>query len=243
MVFSDLQVGMWWANTGMIKRVVDQTVAAEPEAVLIPGDFLYQSQTDLEERIQKVVGLLAPLTQAGIPVYAVMGNHDYAVGAVEELTAALEEQGVEVLANEASRVPGPQESPGPGLYVVGVGPSSAGRARPAEAVNEVPDAAPRLVMMHTPTTFPHLPAHSAPMAVAGHTHCGQIALPGTPHWSYVGLTEEEELVAEELAPDDYGAAGNALYVTCGIGFSVLPVRINAPPQLLTIELMPGEPVH
>ncbi|MGQ1797332.1 metallophosphoesterase [Kocuria oceani] len=234
MVFSDLQVGMWWDNTGMIERVVETAVAADPEAVLLPGDFVYQSEADLEERVQDVTRLLDPLTGAGIPVYAVMGNHDYAVGAVDELTAAFEEHGIEVLANEAVPVPG--AAPGPGLFMVGIGPSSVGKAAPREAFDGVPEAAPRLVMMHNPTTFPELPAGAAPMAVAGHTHCGQIAVPLLSRWSYLGLTEEEEIVADGFAPPDYGAEGNEMFVTCGIGFSLAPVRINAPPQLLTIEL-------
>ncbi|MFI7744175.1 hypothetical protein, partial [Kocuria rhizosphaericola] len=98
---------------------------------------------------------------------------------------------------------------------------------------------PRLVMMHHPTTFPQLAAGTAPLAVAGHTHCGQIALPLLSRWSCLGLTEEEELVAEGFAAAGYGAAGNGMFLTCGIGFSLLPVRINAPPQLLTVELRPA----
>ncbi|MEX5298619.1 metallophosphoesterase [Kocuria sp. CPCC 205292] len=239
LVFSDLQVGMWWDNTSMIERVVEQAVAADPAAVLLPGDFLYQSETSIQERIQHVTELLEPLTAAEIPVYAVMGNHDYAVGAVEELTTAFEERGIEVLADEAVLVPAPGGGPGPGLFLVGVGPSSVGAADPQEALEDLPEAAPRLVMMHNPTTFPELPAGTAPMAVAGHTHCGQIALPLLSRWSYLGLTEEEELVADGFAPDGYGAEGNEMFVTCGIGFSLLPVRINAPPQLLSIELHRG----
>ncbi|KLU08463.1 hypothetical protein ABL57_17675 [Kocuria sp. SM24M-10] len=239
LVFSDLQVGMWWDNTGMIERVVEDTVAADPAAVLLPGDFLYQSETSIQERIQHVTELLEPLTEAEIPVYAVMGNHDYAVGAVDELTAAFEESGIEVLANEAVLMPAPGGGRGSGLFLVGVGPSSVGEAEPQEALDDVPEAAPRLVMMHNPTTFPELPAGTAPMAVAGHTHCGQIALPWSPESSYMGLTEEEEIVADGFAPDGYGAEGNEMFVTCGIGFSLAPVRINAPPQLLTIELHPA----
>ncbi|MFI7744497.1 metallophosphoesterase [Kocuria rhizosphaericola] len=239
MVFSDLQVGMWWDNTGMVERVVERTVAAEPEAVLLPGDFLYQSESSIQEKIEDVTRLLEPLTETDIPVYAIMGNHDYAVEAVDELTAAFEDRGIEVLANEAAPVPAPGDGPGPGLFVVGVGPSSVGEAAPEQAFDDVPDAAPRLVMMHNPTTFPELPAGVAPMSVAGHTHCGQIAFPWSPESSYMGLTEEEELVADGFAPEGYGAEGNDMFVTCGIGFSLLPMRINAPPQLLTIELLPA----
>ena len=42
-VVADLQVGMWWANTGMVERVVDRVVDAQPDAVLLAGDFLYSS--------------------------------------------------------------------------------------------------------------------------------------------------------------------------------------------------------
>lgn len=42
-VLSDLQVGMWFANLGMIERIVDRVVEEEPDAVLIAGDFLYSN--------------------------------------------------------------------------------------------------------------------------------------------------------------------------------------------------------
>lgn len=239
MVFSDLQVGMWWDNTGMVERVVAETVAAEPEAVLLLGDFVYQNDVSVRERVADVLRLLEPLTAADIPVYAVMGNHDYEVGAVQELTTAFEDRGVEVLANEAVVAPSPGSSGGPGLFLVGVGPAAVGKADVSAALDGVPPDAPRLVLMHNPTIYPELPPNSAPLALAGDTHCGQIALPLRPDWSYLGLTEEEEVVADGFAPESFGAAGNAMFVTCGIGFSLLPVRINAPPQLLTVELQPA----
>lgn len=235
-VFSDLQVGMWWANTGMVERVVDRVVASDPDAVLLGGDFLYSSDPSTQVQVDTVLELLAPLLGTDIPVFAVLGNHDHAVGAAEELTAALEERGVEVL-NEAAALPAPGGAdPAQMLYVVGLGPPGMGLADAEQALDGVPEDAPRVVLMHNPTAFPSLPAGSAPLAVAGHTHCGQIALPGTPRWSYLALTEEEALVADGFAPRDYGARGNQLFVTCGIGFSMLPVRINAAPQVVFFEL-------
>jgi hypothetical protein len=101
----------------------------------------------------------------------------------------------------------------------------------------VPDDAPRVVLMRNPTAFPELPAETAPLAVAGHTHCGQIAPPGASQWTYLGLTAEEQIVADGWAPEGYGSSGNRLFVTCGIGFSVVPIRINAPPQVVFFRLM------
>ena len=90
--------------------------------------------------------------------------------------------------------------------------------------------------MHNPASFPTLPAASAPLAVAGHTHCGQIAIPGFPMWSWLELRSNERVVTDGFSPPGYGADGNRLYVTCGIGFSVVPARISAPPQVVFFTL-------
>jgi len=235
-VFSDLQTGMWLANTGMVERVVDRVVEAGPAAVLLVGDFVYGRTPEVSQQVRNVVELLRPIPAAGIPAFAVLGNHDYAVGAADELTAALEELGVEVLLNEAVAVPSDTAKADEPLYVVGLGPTRPDLVDVDAALDGVPDTAARITMLHNPTSFPRLPAGSAPLALAGHTHCGQIALPGTQRWSYLGLNEEEEVVADGYAPADYGADGNELFVTCGIGFSLVPVRINAPPQLVLVEL-------
>ena len=237
-VFSDLQVGMWWANVDMIERAVERTIEEDPAAVLLAGDFVYSSDPGVAQQVDTVVALLRPLTDAGLPTYAVMGNHDHHVGAVDELTTALEGIDITVLTNEAETLPSPRGGTGAqdALYLVGLAATRPGLTDVDAALAEVPEDAARIVMMHNPSAFPQLPPDSAPLAVAGHTHCGQIALPGTPGWSYLALTEEEKVVADGWAPAGHGADGNALFVTCGIGFSLVPVRLNAPPQLVLFEL-------
>lgn len=234
-MFSDLQTGMWWANTGMVERVVDRVVDADPDVVMLGGDFLYGRSPDPPQQVRTVIDLLRPLLDSGIPTYAVLGNHDYAAGGAREMEAALEAEDVPVLTNEAERVPGDGD-----LWVVGLGPERMDLVDVDEALREVPDDAPRVVLMHNPTSFPRMPAGSAPLALAGHTHCGQIVLPEQPHWSYLQLTREEALVADGFAYDGYGAPGNDLFVTCGIGFSLLPLRVNAQPQVVFFELGPGD---
>ncbi|WP_164701611.1 metallophosphoesterase [Modestobacter sp. KNN46-3] len=235
-LLADMQIGMWWANTGMVERVVERVVEDEPDLVLLGGDFVYHAGPDVEPEVAAALDLLTPLLDAGIPTYAVLGNHDYASDAAEELTAALEGAGVPVLLNEAVQVPGTGADP---LYVVGVGPVRPGLVDVDQALSGLPEDAPRVVLMHNPTAFPEMPPGSAPLTVAGHTHCGQIALPGLPRWSWLGLTEAEQVVADGWSPADYGAEGNALYVTCGIGFSAVPMRVNAPPQVVFFELQPA----
>lgn len=240
-VVSDMQIGMWWANEDMVEQAIEAIVTDDPDVALLGGDFVYSREPDIPTQVDRVMELLDPLLESGIPTYAVLGNHDYAVGATDELTSALEDAGVPVLHNEALAVPGPDtDGDGQPLYVVGIGPAVPGQVDIDAALDGVPDDAPRVVLMHNPTTFDELPAGTAPLALAGHTHCGQIALPGTPRWSYMALTEEEAIVADGWAPAEYGADGNRMFVTCGIGFSVLPMRINAPPQIAFFELVPGE---
>ncbi|HET8865949.1 MAG TPA: hypothetical protein VFM80_09660 [Gracilimonas sp.] len=48
-LLADLQVGMWWGNTGMIKKAVEKAVEVEPALVLIAGDFIYKADSSVVE--------------------------------------------------------------------------------------------------------------------------------------------------------------------------------------------------
>ena len=239
-VLSDFQLGMWFANQGMVRRAVETAVAEEPDVVLLGGDFAYSTDHSIQTQIETLLDLLDPLIESGISTYAVLGNHDHAVDAADELRTALEDAGVTVLRNAAVSVPGPIEDPADQLYVVGIGPEVPDLVDVDAALADVPSDAPRVVLMHNPTVFDQLPAGSAPLTLAGHTHCGQVALPGTPDWAYLALTSEEKVVADGWAPEGYGAEGNRMFVTCGIGFSLAPIRINAAPQVAFFTLRPGD---
>ena len=239
-VVADWQIGAWFDNDGMVEGAVDTILAAEPDMVLLGGDYVYSSDPGVEAQVDRVVELVRPLAESGVPTFAVLGNHDHAAGMAEELTRALESVGIPVLQNEAVPVPGSGGGdPASRLYVVGIGPVRQGLADVDAALADVPDGAPRVVLAHNPSIYPELPAGSAPLTVAGHTHCGQIAIPGLPKWSYIELTEQEEVVTDGWAPELYGEPGNRMFVTCRIGFSVVPARINAPPQVAFFELQPA----
>lgn len=250
-LIADLQVGMWLDNTATVRRIVERVVRERPAALLVAGDFIYRPGERGGDEIAQVAQLLEPLAAAGIPTYAVLGNHDYSMptkkamkdeALAAELQRALEGIGVEVLQNEAVALAAPtppdatpDAAVDAALHLVGVGSYEAGNDDVAAALAGVPAGAPRVVMMHHPTSFEALPAGAAPFAVAGHTHGGQFRIPFTPQWSWMTFTEDEAVHADGWIPD-YGAAGNRLYVNRGIGFSVVPLRLNCPPELTLFTL-------
>src|SRR3954447_10879347 len=110
-LFGDLQVGMRFANLRTVRRAVRRVCAARPAAALLTGDLLYHPARGLAAQLRTLVRLLQPLSAAGIPTYAVLGNHDYPrphpvpdparVLSARALRAALGAIGVRVLVNEA----------------------------------------------------------------------------------------------------------------------------------------------
>ena len=247
-VLADLQVGMWLDNTATVRRMVSRLVDKPPALVLIAGDFIYHPGKNGSAKIAEAVALLKPLSEANIPTYAVLGNHDYAMptekakedeavaGALRE---ALEAAGIQVLQNEAVALTDPDGKEGADpLYLVGVGSHVADEDRVQVALKGLPQNAPRLAFMHHPESFKAFPKNAAPFAVAGHTHGGQFRIPFTPSRTWMTFAREDEVHADGWIKG-YGASGNTLYINRGIGFSVLPLRLNCPPELTLLRLTRG----
>jgi len=121
------------------------------------------------------------------------------------------------------------------LYLVGIGSLWANRDNVDLALSDLPDNSPRIVMMHNPDTFEQFPPDSAPFSVAGHTHGGQVRVPGFPQWSWLRFTQKDKVYADGWARG-FGQAGNALYVNPGIGMSIVPIRLFYPPELTFFTL-------
>jgi uncharacterized protein len=239
-LLADPQVGLFLANVDTVRRAVELVVRERPAMCLIAGDFVYNAARQPARAVAQVLEALQPL--AGVPTYAVLGNHDYAEeaeGKAASVAAAvcqgLGQAGVRVLHNEAVEV-------GSGLYLVGIGPYRMGEDRSVEAFASVPSGAPRLVLMHNPRSFAGLPSGWAPLALAGHTHGGQIRVPLRPDWNLARVVKPWPAYADGWL-DDYGQPGNRLYVNRGLGFSLVPIRIGCPPEVtfFTLRRLPVMP--
>ncbi len=245
-LLADFQYGMWMANTATIERAVAQLIDEKPAAVLIAGDFVYHLQGNWREDINTVVDFVRPLPAAGIPTYAVLGNHDYgmptpqdemATEQVETLLDTLEEAGIRVLRNEAVNLSPDADTP---VYLVGIDSHIAGLDQPTVALADLPADAARIVLMHNPNSYEEIPADAAPLAMAGHTHGGQVRIPFTPEWTWMTYQRDNEVHADGWIEASYGAPGNRLYVNRGIGFSVIPARLNCPPEVTYFTLRAAE---
>jgi predicted MPP superfamily phosphohydrolase len=196
--------------------------------------------------MQQVLGLLQPLIDAKIPTYAVLGNHDYELmnegsrmetEVARRVRFALDSAGIHMMDNRAVAVwaPGADSAASEPLYIVGIGDKWARNDSSAAAVGKVPAGAPRIVFMHDPDSYAHIPANQAPIAVAAHTHGLQIGIPWVSDWLWRTQFSDEGSEVQGWV-NDYGQPGNRLYINRGIGFSILPGRINAFPELTVFTL-------
>lgn len=222
-----------------------------------PKDVESEDAGDFMNEVNEAVALLRPLIEAKIPTYAVLGNHDYGMGYPssvknERLAAAvrqsLSQAGVRVLENAAAPLAlsgqnstqnDSAANSGAVLYLGGIGSRYADNDKPEVVLSQIPGGAARIIFMHNPDSFAALPANAAPLAVAGHTHGGQIRVPFLPEWSWMSLAKEEKVQADGWINGNFGQPGNRLYVNRGIGFSSFPVRINCRPELTVFTLRHG----
>lgn len=208
-----------------LRGICERTVARSPDLVLLTGDFLtMESQADpaLLERA------LAPLAAMEGRVFACFGNHDHE--APEIVRHALRSARVELLVDEEARV---QTAFGP-VQILGADFRWRGRdAHLAELCERFPRIAGhlRVLLLHDPGAFRHLPEGHADIAFSGHTHGGQVGLLsfGLP-WTF--------LSALTSIPDHgFWARGrDRLYVHRGTGHYGFPVRIGVPAEHSLIAL-------
>ena len=235
---ADFQIGMWLDNKAMAQEAIQDAVDDSVAALLIAGDFVYKPDS---ARVREAVELVRPAVAAGVPVVAVLGNHDYSVmkdaSDVNEaigdyLRRQLEAAGVTVLENEAA----PLVANGDTLWIAGVGSSWAERQDVGATLAAVPAGAPRVWLMHNSEAFRDIPSEAAHLAFAAHTHGGQVRVMPGEHSSWLDIVRQGEVAADGWAADSIGAPPNRIYINRGIGFSTVPVRINCRPELTQITL-------
>jgi predicted MPP superfamily phosphohydrolase len=211
-------------NAAKLRLVVERTNAERPDLVVLLGDYVIKGVAGgrfmtPEAMANELAGLRGPLG-----VVAVLGNHDWWYDG-PRVQKALVGAGFRVLDNEAVVL----ERGGRRFWVAGIGDLWAGSPDPARALATVPDDEPVLALTHNPDVFPRVPARVA-LTLAGHTHGGQVRLPllGAP----IVPSQFRQRYAAGLVEEE----GRRIFVTPGIGTSIVPVRLGVPPEISVVVL-------
>jgi predicted MPP superfamily phosphohydrolase len=229
-VLADLHVGSPHMGLAKLRRVVEHTNDERPDLVLLLGDFVIGGR----EHGRGVIGgsfvepepIAAELKSLRAPlgVFAVLGNHDWWYDG-ERVAAALRGAGVTVLENQAARV----ESGGRGFWLVGVADLWTRRPDIAGALGQVEGGDPVILLTHNPDVFPDVPPRVS-LTLAGHTHGGQVNLP------LVGRPVVPSQFGQRYAMGHVVEQGRHLFVSGGIGTSIIPVRFRVPPEIIILTL-------
>ena len=100
---------------------------------------------------------------------------------------------------------------------------------------QVPEGAATVLLAHHPDVFDHALAAGIPLTLAGHTHGGQIAVPGLPHLNVA------RLLISRFDRGTFTRAGSHLHVSRGVGTSGQPVRVGCPAEITTLSLVAPTP--
>jgi predicted MPP superfamily phosphohydrolase len=202
-----------------------------PELVVLLGDYAgghvpatERSPAENQEIVGGVGTFAALVARYG--KVSVIGNHDVWYDR-QAITTALQDAGAAALWNRHIVI---RRSGGP-VVIAGLADASTGEPDFAAALDGAPAGADTIVLSHSPDPFAQMPDGPALM-LAGHGHCGQVSVPliGRPIVPLRNPRHACHLIEED---------GKRMYVTAGIGTSIIPVRFLNPPEIVLITIRPA----
>jgi predicted MPP superfamily phosphohydrolase len=222
---SDLHVGPL-ADPTALREALARAVALDPDLVCVTGDVVDNPYADLSRWLPELGRL-----RARHGVFAILGNHDRRVGA-DRIAAALTSRcGWRVLRDEVATV----AIRGARLHLLGL--EHRPRAHAADALPavlaQVPAGEPAVLLVHHPAAFRHAAAAGVPLTLAGHTHGGQIAVPGLPRLN------PARLLVTRFDAGCFVDGASVLHVSRGLGASGQRVRIGVPREITVLTLVPA----
>lgn len=202
-----------------VRRWVERLNALDLDLMTVTGDLITHGSSHVRD-VAQALGAL----RARDGVFACMGNHDYFTDG-EHLVRELTGCGLTVLRNRGVIV----ERDGAQLYVAGVDDTWTDRHDVPRALAERPAGVPTILLAHDPNLFPAAAAHEVELTLSGHTHGGQLAVPGVRHLSLARFITR-------FTWGLYRRDRSWLYVNRGAGTTGPPVRLGAPAELTVLEL-------
>ncbi len=223
-VLADLHAGAPHIDLEQIKQVVEQTNAAEPDLILLVGDYVIHGVVGGEFMAPESAAAILSELRASLGIYAVLGNHDWWLDP-DRVARAIRNNGMTLL--EDANLP--IQWKGCAFTLVGISDYWEGPHDVVKAFTGLEPGSPMIAFTHNPDVFPELPM-SVSLAIAGHTHGGQVDLPG------LGRLIVPSAFGERFAAGIINEAGQTYFVSKGIGTSILPVRFRVVPEIAIVEI-------
>ncbi len=223
-LISDIHSGGAFINDNKLRKIVELTNQQNPDLIVLLGDYMSPNSWHSRRVEPEVTAMAMKSLHAPLGVYAVLGNHDwwYNGGKVRR---AFEANSIPILENEVAEIKWRDKS----FWLVGLADSWTRPQHIDETLAKVPEGATMIALTHNPDVFPHLPP-SVPLLLAAHTHGGQVNLP---------------LIGTPIVPSRFGRKytaghvfenGHHMFVTTGIGTSILPVRFRVTPEIVVLTI-------
>lgn len=221
---SDLHTGSHSDDVARLNLIVDEIAALAPDLVLFGGDYVNMQPFGGGRVPPRTTAAALSRLQAPLGRFAILGNHDYVYGE-RAVADAFEQHGIPVL-DHARRSMRFQDH---AIDLVGVPDAHVTRAEAYALLAGLSAQRPTIVLAHDPVWFAHLPA-GPHLMLAGHTHGGQIRLPG------IGVVRTATKAPRRWIHGLIEERGQYLYVTSGIGTSGLPLRWGVPPEIAVLDM-------
>lgn len=202
-------------------RLIERLKECNPDIIVITGDLVDSSRTDIEKAMEFVEGAVKLA-----PVYYVTGNHEKWLEEEEQLLEQLEQAGVNCLMNRTEIITVQDES----LYLLGLDDSNllddTLRGLAAEAGDGF-----TLLLAHEPQNLFRYSACGMDLVLSGHAHGGQFRLP-----FIGGVVAPDQGFFPEYTAGLYEDGNTSMIVSRGLGNSIIPIRIFNRPEIVCVEL-------
>ena len=205
-----------------MRRTIELVPDLRYDLCVVTGDYRGKTYGSYEQCLADVARVRSHLRA---PVYGVLGNHD-----TIRMVPGLEAMGIRMLLNEADAI----TRDGERIHLAGIDDAHFYRVDNIEkAAEHIPHGACSILLSHTPEVYRQAAHAGFALLLAGHTHGGQICLPGS-----------IPIMLGSAMPRSLGSGAwkyheMAGYTSVGAGTSIVAVRINCPPEITLHQLVCG----
>ncbi len=241
---SDLHYDGICLSEELLKRAIALSNREDPDLVLITGDFVTDDPTPITRLAARLKNL-----KSKNGIYGCLGNHDVATPTAKNaLVRALATVGIKILSNEVAY------SCGQELAIVGLADYWSSEFNPKEVFTKIAPDIPRIVLSHNPDSAAVLKKWRVDLQLSGHTHGGQVVIPGYGEAAPILLQYLRKIVPKSFynylpflkncsqvvkywqwSQGWHQIGRNQLYINRDLG-SYPPGRIFCPPELSVITL-------